>query len=219
MAMTATGTKRTKAAKPSDFKALILRTCDSDMRSYGGFLWPTAGEVVAPDWRATKECGHGLHGFLWGEGDGGLASFAENAKWIVAGINDWIDLSGKVKFERAVVLHVGDRLSATAFIQKHGAKGAIVGGTATAGDGGTATAGYRGTATAGDGGTATAGDGGTATAGVGGTATAGDRGTVLIRFYDYKAERYRIITGYVGEDGIKPNAKYRVIDGKLAEAL
>lgn len=195
MAMTATGTKRTKAAKPSDFKALILRTCDSDMRSYGGFLWPTAGEVVAPDWRATKECGHGLHGFLWGEGDGGLASFAENAKWIVAGINDWIDLSGKVKFERAVVLHVGDRLSATAFIQKHGAKGAIVGGTATAGDGGTATA------------------------GVGGTATAGDRGTVLIRFYDYKAERYRIITGYVGEDGIKPNAKYRVIDGKLAEAL
>ena len=164
---------------PAEFKAYILRTCDSRLRSYNDFRWPESGHVAAPDWRATKECGHGLHGFLWGEGDGSLASFDLDAKWIVAGINEWIDLSGKVKFPEAWVVHCGDRLSATAFIQSLGAKGAIDGGTATAGDG----------------------------------------GTVIARFYDYKAERYRVAIGYVGEDGIKPNTKYRVDDaGKLVEA-
>ena len=121
-------------------------------------------------------------------------------------------------------------------------------GTATAGDGGTATAGYRGTATAGDGGTATAGcrgsatagyygsatagDGGTATAGDYGSATAGDygtatagyrgsatagyRGTVYIKWWD--GDRYRLVVGYVGEDGIEPNTPYRVVVGKLVAA-
>ena len=219
---------------PATYKAYILRTCAADMSSYGGFIWPTEGYVAAPDWRDTRECGFGLHGFLMGEGDGSLASWDPDAKWIVAGINEWVELDGKVKAPEAWVVHCGDRLSAVEYIKALGATGAIVGGTATAGDRGTATAGDRGTATAGIGGTATAGVGGTATAGVGGTATAGyggtatagDRGTatagyggtVLIRFYDAAASRCRVITGYVGEDGIKPNTRYRVVGGKLVEA-
>jgi hypothetical protein len=91
-------------------------------------------------------------------------------------------------------------------------------GTATAGDDGTATTGYHGTATAGDYGTATAGDDGTATAGDRGTATAGHcgiatagyRGILVIKYHD--GNRYRLATGYVGENGIQPNTPYR-LDG------
>ncbi|MFL5350844.1 MAG: hypothetical protein ACJ8AT_39245, partial [Hyalangium sp.] len=89
----------------------------------------------------------------------------------------------------------------------------------TAGDSGTATAGDSGTATAGDSGTATAGDSGTATAGYRGTATAGDSGTVQIRWWDGAVERWRIVTGYIGEDGLEPGVKYRLdAGGRLVRA-
>ena len=56
---------------------LMLRTCvrDSEGRltAHGGFIWPAHGVVEAPDWKPTKECGNGLHGFLRGCGAGGLA--------------------------------------------------------------------------------------------------------------------------------------------------
>ncbi|HEQ0041921.1 TPA: hypothetical protein VDW57_005941, partial [Pseudomonas aeruginosa] len=77
---------------------------------------------------------------------------------------------------------------------------------------GTATAGYKGTATAGDWGTATAGDWGTATAGDWGTATAGEKGEVRIRYWDEKADRYRTVTGYIGEDGLEPGVAYKLDD-------
>jgi hypothetical protein len=83
-------------------------------------------------------------------------------------------------------------------------------GMATAGDGGTATAGHCGTATAGHCGTAIAGDCGTATAGNYGMATAGNEGCIQIKYYDIKSNRRRIATAYVGENGIKPNAKYKL---------
>ena len=75
-------------------------------------------------------------------------------------------------------------------------------GTATAGDGGTATAGYSGTATAGYMGTATAGDGG--------TATAGDSGVISIQYWDSKADRYKVMIGYIGEGGLKPGVAYHL---------
>ena len=46
-------------------KVLVLRTCNSELKSYGGFQWKEKGIVEAPDFKATKECGNGLHGFLW----------------------------------------------------------------------------------------------------------------------------------------------------------
>jgi hypothetical protein len=61
-------------------------------------------------------------------------------------------------------------------------------------------------------GTATAGYRGTATAGYRGTATAGDSGQLLIRWWDQVALRWRTVTGYVGEDGIKPKTPYRLDD-------
>ena len=174
-------------------KHLILRTCNADMQSYNGFQWPRSGPVTAPDWNPKEECGHGLHGFLRGEGESGLADWRSGALWIVAEVETFVDLGGKVKFPTAEVIFVGSRLDATALVKARYPDAAVIGanvtvengraavvgarGTATAGNGGTATAGERGTATAGHDGTATAGHDGTATAGHGGTATAGDYGT------------------------------------------
>ena len=39
---------------------------------------------------------------------------------------------------------------------------------------------------------------------------------VQVKWWD--GERYRIATGYVGEDGIEANTAYCVRDGKLVEA-
>jgi hypothetical protein len=213
-------------AKTIKERALVLRTCNSDMTSRNGFVWPKEGPVECPDWIASSDCGNGLHGALWGEGDGSLFNWNNGAVWQVVQVDEYIDLGGKVKFPRGIVVHTGDRLSATKYISDNGGKGAVIGGTATAGeygtatagDCGTATAGYRGTATAGDRGTATAGeygtatagDRGTATAGYRGTATAGDYGTIQIKHWD--GSRYRIKTAYVGENGIKANTPYK-LDG------
>ena len=219
---------------------LVLRTCDVNLKSYCGFQWPAKGPVCAFDFREDYYCGGGLHGFLWGEGNGVLASFATDAKWLVVEVpeKDVLhgggDLIGKCKFPAGNVIYSGSREVATALIQTHRPQAVVVGGTATAGDSGTATAGDSGTATAGYSGTATAGDRGTATAGYSGTATAGYRGTatagysgtatagysgiIQVRYYDFVKDRFRIATGYVGEDGIKANTLYRVQDRKLVEA-
>jgi len=184
------------------------------LQSRGGFQWPESGPVEALDWNPQPECGNGLHGFLWGNGDGRLANYADTSRWIVAKVDEWVDLGGKVKFPRADVVFVGQRNEAAAEIVRLGATGAVIGYNATAGERGTATAGDYGTATAGYGGTATAGYGGTATAGDYGTATAGDRGTIVIQWYD--GNRFRLAVGYTNED-LKPNTAYRCEGGKFVE--
>ena len=106
------------AATPEPKYVYVLRTCKADMTSYGGFRWPESGPVEAPDWDASPQCGGGLHGFLNGEGDGSLASWAADAKWLVVRVAEdlIVQLDGKVKFPRGIVEFAGDRLSATAYI-------------------------------------------------------------------------------------------------------
>jgi hypothetical protein len=270
--------KKTKKS-PRKHKArtetvLVLRVCNADMSSRGGFTWPEIGHVEATDWKPTAECGNGLHGWLWGEGDHGAAKWAGDNKWLVVEVlaKDVVDLVGKVKFPAGEVVHCGDQQSATEYLRAHlppeKRDSKIIGGTATAGDSGTATAGDSGTATAGDSGTATAGDSGTATAGDSGTATAGDRGTatagysgtatagdsgtatagysgtatagdsgtatagdsgtatagdsgtatageagaIVLRHYD--GQRWSILVGAVGKDGIEKGKPYHTLDGK-----
>ena len=202
---------------------LILRTTNSEGKSYSDFQWPlkVGASVEAPDWNPEPQCGNGLHGLLWGAGAGSLLDWYSDAKWLVVEIDEYVDLDGKVKFPRGVVVHVGDQISATSYIYGRAPRGTVVvgasvlvgrnqfaavgyKGTATAGDGGNATAGYKGAATA--------GYGGTATAGYKGTATAGKKGTLRIEWWDNKTERYRWAIGYVGENGIEPNVAYRVND-------
>ena len=213
-----TKTNKTKSANKPE-TVLVLRTCDKDLKAHSDFQWPASGPVSCADWDPYPRCGAGLHGLLFGLGNGGLLSYDETSKWLVVEVlaSEIVILDGgdKVKFPRGIVVFCGDRKGATEYVNER-KPGAIAGltttagnsGTATAGNSGTATAGYAGTATAGDSGTATAGYAGTATAGYAGTATAGEAGILVLRWYDGK--RYRIQTFYVGEDGIEPNTAYRL---------
>ena len=229
--------KRTKKSEQVADVVCVLRCVPPSMRTTNEFLWPESGPVECPDWQPHAECGNGLHGWLWGEGDlsasGGVWEMPD-AKWLVVCVakKDVVELGGKVKYPRGEVVFCGTREAAANKICELGASGSVhfatraagnhgtatAGdyGTATAGNYGTATAGYSGTATAGDYGTATAGYSGTATAGYSGTATAGNLGTVAIRWYDAKQERYRLAIGEVGIDGIAANVAYVVRDGKIA---
>ena len=165
-------------SKTPKHRAYMLRTCASDMSAYGGFIWPKEGIVVCPDWDPSPECGHGLHGLLWGEGDSDLLDWSNGSQWLVVGIEKWVEIGGKIKTPCGDVVYCGDMQGAAALLVSLGADPAkCVGGTSTSGYRGTSTSGYRGTSTSGDGGTSTSGFRGTSTSGDGGTSTSGDWGT------------------------------------------
>jgi hypothetical protein len=184
--------KKVKALKLLKGEALMLRTCNADGTSYGGFQWPKSGPVKCPDWKKRAECGNGLHGLLWGEGNGSLLNWSEGAAWLVVRIkeSDAVQIGDKIKVPSGVVEFFGKADDAVALIQKYAPAGkAIVRGTATAGDGGTATAGVRGTATAGVG------------------------GCIAILYWN--GEKCRRAVFEVGENGVEPNQPYQVnADGK-----
>lgn len=51
-------------------KTYALKVVNPDMTTYRGFKWEgVGGTTTAPDWRADKLCGGGLHGWLNGVGD------------------------------------------------------------------------------------------------------------------------------------------------------
>ena len=205
--------KRTKKSEQVADVVCVLRCVPPSMRTTNEFLWPESGPVECPDWQPHAECGNGLHGWLWGEGDlsasGGVWEMPD-AKWLVVCVakKDVVELGGKVKYPRGEVVFCGTREAAANKICELGASGSVHFATRAAGN--------HGTATAGDYGTATAGYSGTATAGYSGTASAGNLGTVAIRWYDAKQVRYRLAIGEVGIDGIAANVAYVVRDGKIA---
>jgi hypothetical protein len=111
--------KTTKKA-PLEY-ALVLRTCDENLQSRNGFQWSdVGGTTTAPDWIAIKECGNGLHGWLFGSGDWDLKSKAKNPRWLVIKVlkSDIVDLGGKVKFPTGkTVANEGSWNTAMAFIR------------------------------------------------------------------------------------------------------
>ena len=220
-------TKPKKTTAPE--KVLVLRTCNADMTSHGGFKWPESGLVEAPDWKPTKECGNGLHGWLWGCGDWSLKIGDDSRKWLVIETDSKgiVELGGKVKFQSGNVLFVGRAWNeAMAFLR--GRAGLVFESSATGysghasatGDYGHASAtGYSGHASAtGCSGHASAtGCSGWAVSNQG-TAKAGKDGIITIR-YKTNSGKYRVAVGYVGEDGIKANVAYKVDgQGKFIEA-
>ncbi len=201
--------------KAAQGTALVLRTCSADMTSYGGFQWPNeVGAVVeAPDWKKNYECGNGLHGWLFGQGDHGCSSSIneEGAKWLVVEVilSDTIALGGKVKFPRCTIRHIGDKASATQFLEENEQRAkdvAVIGACRQVGEKSVVQVGALGTASA--------GNEGTASAGYKGTASAGEKGEIRIRYWDKKAERYRTVIGYIGEDGLEPNTPYKLDDNR-----
>jgi len=189
---------------------LVLRTSDKDGRSYGDFQYPKKGEVVAPDWDGQPECGGGLHGLPRGCGDATLMNWEDGNTAQLIAVNpseNYFEFAGKCKFKsgRVVFSKINGLREAIDILSVAYPDMPVVGRAATAGNRGTATAGYAGTATAGNRGTATAGDAG--------TATAGDEGTIIVKWWDGK--RYRASVGYIGENGIEANKKYRVDKGEF----
>ena len=168
---------------------LILRTCNADMTSCGGFRWPESGPVVAPDWAPTMKCGNGLHGLLWGEGSVQSMNLADDAKWLVfrAAVADLKhgegDLTDKCKARAGYVEYCGTRDGAITYLLANGAKGKRV-------VFGTSTSGYHGTSTSGNGGT--------------------------ICILRWNGKRYKpVIATVKDEDGdgqLEPNTPYRLDD-------
>jgi hypothetical protein len=99
-----------KSKHVTSFKdpVLVLRTCDKDLKSHGGFQWPASGYVEAPDFKPTEHCGNGLHGLLDGEGDWDLMNWEFDAKAMIVETDrsQIINLSGKVKFQSGIVKKV-----------------------------------------------------------------------------------------------------------------
>ena len=199
-------------------KVLVLRTCNADMTSHNGFRWPKQGPVEATDWEPTYKCGHGLHGLLWGEGDGPLLNWSDDAVWQVVRVEETDILTGKddllmkCKYPKGEVVFSGDRKSATDYLLAHGAVGkAVVGcyktgghrSTLTGGDGSTLTGGHRSTLTGGDWSALTGGDWS--------TLTGGYRSTLTWKVWD--GWYHRLHTAYVGENGIEANEPY-IFNGK-----
>jgi len=199
--------------------AYILRTCNADMTSYGGFVWPEYGPVQAPNWTPRlAQCGNGLHGLLWGQGDRSLLSSNADAKWLVAAIpaRETVNASGKHVFPRAFVVYCGDcaeanLLIAQLFIESTEFQSRL---TSTVRDG------VIHKSVLGDSGQASVrGKYGQASVrgkygvalvnGNNGKAKAVD-GTIVLTWVDRSVKHTRIVVGYVGENGIKPDTWYRL---------
>jgi len=90
-------------------KVLVVRTCNADMTSYNGFVWPKSGVVEAKDFKDNKECGNGLHGWLWSVGDYSNRIGDHDRTWLVVEVeaSQIIQLKNKVKFRSGEVIYCG----------------------------------------------------------------------------------------------------------------
>jgi hypothetical protein len=222
-----------KTTKPET--VLVLRTCDAERKSYGGFQWPESGPVECSDWRDNFGCGGGLHGLLWGEGDGSLLNWTADALWLVVEVltsdvrHGQGDMVKKCKFPRGTVLFCGTRDAAVAMVLTARPGSACVASTLTGGDDSTLTGGYASTLTGGDDSTLTGGNASTLTGGDASTLTGGNASTLTggyastltggdasgFTFKYWDGNKYRFAHGYVGEDGILPGVAYKCVSGKL----
>ena len=142
--------KKIESQTAAPATSLVLRVCRPDMTAYRGFVWPSGvgTTVEAPDWRNDSACGHGLHGWLYGQGDHECVDHwaKEGAKWLVLEVeaDSIVMLGGKCKFPRATVRFVGESHDAAAYLIAHEPRAAgvaVIGARITVEDYGTAMAG------------------------------------------------------------------------------
>jgi len=202
-------------------KALILRTCNAEMKSHGGFQWPESGPVSCNDWSPEPCCGKGLHGFLWGEGDSSLANWNHDAKWLVVAVDadSIVDLGGMVKFPCGEVLFAGDRKGATELLVSRLTKSAsVIGAYITGGHDSTLTGGYYSTLTGVYDSTLTGGDYSTLTGGSRSTLTGGYYSTLTGGDYStLTGGDYSTLTG--GYDSTLTGGDYSTLTGGSRSTL
>jgi hypothetical protein len=218
-------------------QVLVLRTNKADNTSYNEFKWPLKGKVKCADFEPTAECGHGLHGLLWGQGDGGMLNWNADATWCVVEVEekDIINLDGKVKFPRGRVVMTGSRRDATCYVYNNAPCGTVVQGLIMeggnnchvvggdhailkGGDYAALTGGYNATLKGGGCATLMGSHYATLKGGDFAVLTGGAGSTLSWKIWDSKSERYRIFKHYVGEGCCKPDVAYKcTFDGQLVE--
>ena len=191
-------------------KTYLLRTCDTNLRSYNNFQWPQSGFVKCPDWSPKQKCGNGLHGLVNGDGNYDLLDWSSDAKWLVWSTEEEIiNLNRKAKAKSGFVEFVGGRKEATDFIISKGANPSKVVGAFLFCEANEKLFGADlSTLTGGDGSTLTGGNESTLTGGYMSTLTGGYGSTLT--FYYCLNNFKRTKTIYVGEDGILPNVAYKL---------
>ena len=161
-------------------KSLVLKAVSSDMKSYGGFQWPGVGGVAVAD---DWDASPTCGGGLHGWLNG--VGDASCQSWSKSPDAKWLVLS--VDTETLVDLWGKVKFPEAEVVH--------VGDKKSAGDVILAT-GFIGPVI---GATVTGGDDATVTGGYG--------AILLLSFY---SARKRVVTAYVGENGIKPNTPYRL---------
>ena len=79
---------------------------DTDGVAYNWFRWSGVGKwTIAPDWKPTAECGHGLHG--QSAECGGMLSDGNRLVFCEYDPKDVVKLEDKIKVRRARILMVG----------------------------------------------------------------------------------------------------------------
>lgn len=165
---------------PKKEKILVLKRCKSGNTATRNFKYPAKGKIAeAPDWKATPDCGNGLHG--WTENNWSYYDHSLKGNWVVLEVNKadgFVELGDKVKFRKGKVLYNGKSFEkAKELMLKQQPHMTFHQDSQTAGDTSTQKAGNYSTQTAGDESAQKAGDGSTQKAGHRSTQTAGDEAT------------------------------------------
>ena len=89
----------------------IIRSCNPDMTSRNGFLWPASGLVKADDFLPTNRCGNGLHGLRLNQNNPVI--WYENGKLLLLKVDEKkiVDLDDKCKFPEAIVIKTFDDMA------------------------------------------------------------------------------------------------------------
>ena len=162
--------------------------------------------MIPNQWDPSPECGNGLHGFQYGEGDSSLADWSDSAQWIVFAGDIIVKIDDqKVKTNKATILHIGqgdnafDRMTdCHNFMRKHN----MLGNRA-----------FYSTNTGGDNSTNTGWDNSTNTGGYSSTFSTGDLSSFTGNWYD--GTRNRRKTFYSGED-YEAGKQYRFENGIIS---
>lgn len=202
-------------------KVLILRRCNADMTSRGGFVWPERGVVKFSDFNPIAICGGGGHGWPWGIGLGeGKDYDIIGDKWLVVAalpgdVVGEIDGGNKCKISRGEVIYCGAFAAAWELVNsgRHRliAQMAYVDAAeisrlakdelASGNDSQLAASGNYSIA---------------AIAANGGRVKVGKNGAFALAFFTADIG-WRFVVGKVGENGIKADTWYRVSSGEIIE--
>lgn len=95
-----------------DAKTYAIKSLPRSGVAYGEFQWPIEAGVYVTcrDWEPSPKCGHGLHAFKNGCGDGTLAYWGIDALWYLLSTDttNFVDLDGqKCKAEKWFIERVG----------------------------------------------------------------------------------------------------------------